>query len=62
MTAECNAWGIRMPFSKKPYLFAFSIRRTRKEAIANFLYEPKSWKKYYRAGYRVVPVHVTEVK
>jgi hypothetical protein len=59
--AKTTAWGIRMPFAKEPYIFVFSIRRTRKEAIKDFLYEPMAWKRYYRNGYRCVKVNVEEI-
>ena len=56
-TKGCNAWAIKMPFAKQPYLFPFSIRRTRKESIEAFG-GLKPWEYYYRVGYRVVKVRV----
>lgn len=59
--ATCTAWAIKMPFVKVPYLFAFSIKRTRRETIDDFTYNSREkWKKLYRAGYRCVKVLVVE--
>ena len=61
MTATCKAWAIKMPFGKIPYLFAYSIKRTRRETINDFTYNAHStWEKLYRNGYRCVKVLVQE--
>ena len=55
-----QAWAVRNPFAKVPRILPFTIRRTRKEAIDAFCYDPAKWKKFYRWGYRVIKVTVRD--
>lgn len=61
--AELKMWAIREPTDR---LVPWTVRRTRREALDEWLYETRDpelqWRREQRRGYRCVRVLVTEIE
>jgi hypothetical protein len=58
-----KAYAIKHPQGNiLPWYISFYAGQTKDKAVKDYVPHYKSWKEMYKAGYRCVPIEITEIK